>query len=70
MHEMNNLKTNTKCFIKKIKWSVLLRYIMVSVIEVYNFSFCENYTKHMKTFCGQNVESFNVEASVTYSYQM
>ena len=43
---------------------------MVSVIEVYNFSFCENYTKHMKTFCGQNVESFNVEASVTYSYQM
>ena len=30
---------------------------MFSVIEVYNFSFCENYTKHIKTFCGQNVGS-------------
>jgi len=43
---------------------------MVSVIEVYNFSFCENYTKRMKTFCGQKVESATVRASVTYSYQM
>jgi hypothetical protein len=29
--------------------------------------YCENHTKHTDTLCGQNAESFNVEACGTYS---
>jgi hypothetical protein len=34
------------------------------VIAVY----CENHAKHINTLCGQNAESFNIEAGGMYGY--